>query len=233
MYSIFIIEDDQTIRTELAALLKRYGYQIETSEDFLYIADRALAANPHLILLDLSLPVADGYQVFRQIRAASDVPIIVVTSRDSDMDELMSMNLGADDFMTKPYNTQILLARILAVLSRTYGARSETKLHFEMLTADLARSVAEVSGKAVELSKNELRILQLLMQKGGAVVSRDELMNALWQGGEFVDDNTLSVNLSRLRKKLGEIGAEGYLTTKRGQGYRLGTPAGEKMGGGQ
>ncbi len=178
-----------------------------------------LKAKPHLVLLDLQLPFCDGYTVCRELRRQSDVPVIVVTSRDSELDELMSMNLGADDFVTKPYNTQILLARIASVLSRAWRADSAAKLAHHGLTLDIAASTATAAGQTVELTKNELRILQLLMQGAGRIHTRSEIMEHLWQSDAFIDDNTLTVNINRLRKKLESIGVTGYLVTKRGQGY--------------
>ncbi|MDR0862352.1 MAG: response regulator transcription factor [Oscillospiraceae bacterium] len=218
MRSILIIEDDRTIREELKFLLEKYGYAVSAAEDFGDIVTFALAENPNLILLDINLPFYDGYYVCRELRKRTKTPIIVVTSRSGDIDELMSMNLGADDFVTKPYNTQILLARIEAVLNRAFGAA--TLRHGE-LVLDVARSAVTFGQRGVELTKNELKIMRLLLMSGGAIVSRDEMMNELWQSNEFVDDNTLTVNINRLRKKLADIGAADGIKTKRGQGYSL------------
>ena len=218
---ILIIEDDAIIRAELKILLERYGYDTITAEDFANVAAFVIANNPHLVLLDINLPVYDGYYICREIRKISKVPVIVVTSRDSDMDELMSMNLGADDFITKPYNTQILLARISAILNRVYDTEQTNVLSFAGLTLDIGKSAVKYDVNSAELTKNELRILAMLIRKNGGIVSRDDIMNELWQSDEFVDDNTLTVNVNRLRKKLDEIGAVGILKTKRGQGYSL------------
>jgi len=218
---ILIIEDDAVIRTELKILLEKYGYCALTTEDFgnaaRYVADSA----PHLVLLDINLPVYDGYYICKEIRKTSKVPVIVVTSRDSDIDELMSMNLGADDFITKPYNTQILLARISAILNRVYSTENTNVINFVGLTLDIGKSAVTYNECMAELTKNELRILAMLIKGKGAIASRDDIMNELWQSDEFVDDNTLTVNINRLRKKLDEIGAIGLLKTKRGQGYSL------------
>ena len=221
MYQIFIIEDDVTIRTQLEKLLNKYHYQCSRSDDFENIVETVLAKNPHLVLLDINLPVYDGYHVCREIRRRSNVPIIVVTSRNSDLDELMSMNLGADDFITKPYNTQILLARIAALLNRTYHNDQGDRLSYRTLTLDLSKSVASIGEKSIELTRNEQRILHLFLKNPERILSRNEIMDALWQSDEFVDDNTLTVNINRLRRKLAEIGGSEYLTTKRGQGYLL------------
>ena len=218
---IAIVEDNEKIRNELAGLLRRYQYEIYAPEDFSHIVADLLAVRPQLILLDINLPVYDGYYVCRELRKASPVPIIVVTSRDSDMDELMSINLGADDFITKPYNTQILLARIASVLKRAYQTESTAQLAHRGLTLDLSRSMAFYKGQEVELSKNELRILHLLMKNSQTIISREEMMTDLWQTDEFVDDNTLTVNINRLRRKLELVGLSDYIITKRGQGYMV------------
>ncbi len=218
---IFIIEDEEKIRRELGTFLNRYGYDIITSDNFENIVEEALEAEPNLILLDINLPYYDGYYICREIRKTSSVPIIVVTSRYSDMDELMSMNLGADDFITKPYNTEILLARIASIIRRTYRSNDMEIFACRGLKYNLSTSEIEFDDKKQELTKNESKILYTLIKSKEKIVSRDELMKCLWQSDEFVDDNTLTVNINRLRKKLDEIGAIGYLQTKRGQGYIL------------
>jgi DNA-binding response OmpR family regulator len=219
MYKIFLVEDDAKIRTELKRLLGKYGYDCVTTEDFAHVTTLVLQAKPHLVLLDINLPQFDGYQVCREIRAQSTLPIIIVTSRDSELDELMSMNLGADDFITKPYNTQILLARIASVLKRSYQNEVSLILEHNGVVLDLSKSMVFHGKNQAELTKNELRILHLLMENKGKILSRDDLMNDLWQSDEFVDDNTLTVNINRLRKKLEGIGVTDFLLTRRGQGY--------------
>lgn len=174
-----------------------------------------------LILLDINLPLYDGYYVCRAIREKSEVPIIVVTSRDSEMDELMSMNLGADDFVTKPYNTQILLARISAMLKRTRKEEVENSVQYHGLKLQLNNSTVVYEDQVIELSKNEMRILYTLLQNKGKIVSRDHLMETLWQSNEFIDDNTLTVNVNRVRKKLESAGLKDFIKTKRGQGYMV------------
>ncbi|MCY1714107.1 response regulator transcription factor [Caproiciproducens galactitolivorans] len=221
MPTVFIVEDDVKIRNELKRLLEKYGYACAASDDFAHMPEIILRENPQLILLDINLPVYDGYHICREIRRQSEIPIIIVTSRDSEMDELMSMNLGADDFITKPYNTQILLARISSVLKRVYHSEPASVLSHRGLELDLSRSIARCRNNEAELSKNELRILHLLMRNKEHIISREELMNDLWQSEEFVDDNTLTVNINRLRRKLEEIGVHNYLITKRGQGYMV------------
>lgn len=218
---IFIIEDEEKIRLELSTFLNRYGYETSYSTDFENIVNIALKEKPHVILLDINLPYFDGYYICREIRKSSNVPIIVVTSRNSEIDELMSMNLGADDFITKPYNTQILLARISAILRRTYQNLDAEIFEYNGLKYNMSTSEMEFNNNKIELTKNESRILYTLIKNKEKIVSRNELMKSLWQNDEFVDDNTLTVNINRLRKKLEEIGASDYLQTKRGQGYIL------------
>lgn len=216
---IYIVEDEQMIRLELAKLLESYGYECCYDDDFAHIIELIFAAKPDLILLDINLPYYDGYHICREIRKKSDTPIIIVTSRNNDMDELMSMNLGADDFITKPYNTQILLARIAAVLKRMEAKPTSDCIHHNGISVCLGKGIAICGTTEIELTKNEFRILTYLIQNGGRIVSREDLIEELWQSDEFVDDNTLTVNINRLRHKLAEIGAEDYINTKRGQGY--------------
>jgi len=218
---IFIIEDEEKIRNELSTFLNRYGYETKYSLDFGNIVDDILKENPHIVLLDINLPQYDGYYICREIRKKSNVPIIVVTSRDSEVDELMSMNLGADDFVTKPYNTQILLARISSIIKRTYNNEEMEIFEYKNLKYNLSTSELEFNENKIDLTKNESRILYTLIKNKGKIVSRDDIIKALWQSDEFVDDNTLTVNINRLRKKVEEIGAKEYLQTKRGQGYSL------------
>ena len=221
MNKVFIIEDDVKINEQLGSFLKRYGYEVATSFDFENIVDIALEENPKIILLDINLPVFDGYYICKEIRKQSNVPIIVVTSRDTEMDELISMNLGADDFITKPYNAAILLARIESIIRRVYGNNSMEIYEYNGLRYNLSTSEMEYEGNKSDLTKNESRILYTLIKNKGKIVSRSELMKYLWQNDEFVDDNTLTVNINRLRKKMEDIGANNMLTTKRGQGYIL------------
>lgn len=219
MNNIFIIEDDEKIRQELCTFLSKYKYNCSFSDDYENIVEVVLNSNADLILLDINLPLYDGHYICRNIRKVSNVPIIIVTSRTSEMDELMSMNLGADDFITKPYNTQILLARISAVLKRTTTIATSHVIEHNGVILNLSKSIVEYHGNEVELSKNETKILFSLIEKKGNIVSRDDLMDALWQSNEFIDDNTLTVNINRLRRKLESIGVKSFLQTKRGQGY--------------
>lgn len=220
MKKILIIEDDVIMREELKRFLEKYNYIVSTPSDFHNIVDVALRENVDLILLDINLPVYDGYYICREIRKKSEVPIIIVTSRDSDMDELMSMNLGADDFVTKPYNTQILLARIVALLKRTEGINSNSRvITHNGMELNLSNATFNYNGKELELTKNDMKILSCLMENKGSIVSREVLMEYLWKSDYFVDDSTLSVNITRLRKKLESIGIENAIETRRGLGY--------------
>ena len=179
----------------------------------------ALVGEPDLLLLDLNLPVVDGHFICREVRKSSDMPIIIVTSRDSDMDELISMNLGADDFVTKPYNLQILLARIARVLQRTYEHASSNILTIHDIALDISKSTLTWKGNSIDLTKNELRIMHCLFQNKNKIVSRNELMQHMWDCDLFVDDNTLTVNINRLRKKLEYLRLDDLIQTKRGMGY--------------
>lgn len=220
MQRIMIIEDAPVIREELQLFLIHYGYDVEAPTEFSTIIDQVKDKQPHLILLDINLPIFDGYYLCREIRKLSDVPIIIVTSRDSEVDELMSMNLGADDFVTKPYNTQILLARISSLLKRTYGSQvTSDVLMYKGLILNLSNGSMSFENETIELTKNELKILAHLIKNQGQIVSRESLMEQLWKSDLFVDDNTLSVNVTRLRKKLKEIGLDEVIETRRGLGY--------------
>ncbi|WP_315119754.1 response regulator transcription factor [uncultured Clostridium sp.] len=220
MKKILIIEDDEVIREELQDFLKKYGYEVNTPVEFNNIIQYIENENANLILLDINLPEFDGYYICREIRKTSDVPIIIVTSRDSEVDELISMNLGADDFITKPYNTEILLARITNVLKRTYGnLKTNNILRYKDFNLNLSNATVIYKNKSLDLTKNEVKILYYLINNRGNIVKRNSLMEYLWKADYFVDDSTLTVNINRLRKKLEEIGIENPIETRRGLGY--------------
>ena len=221
MSRIVIIEDTETIREELKTFLTTYGFEVIAPANFENIIQETLNETPDLILLDINLPIFDGYYICREIRKQSDVPIIVVTSRDNEMDELMSMNLGADDFITKPYNTQILLARIETILRRVQGSSMRDTLVYNDLKLNLSNGSVTYKGEKAELTKNEIKILSCLYKNKGKIVSRDDLMDFMWNADVFVDDNNLSVNVTRLRKKLEALGMEKNIETRRGLGYIL------------
>lgn len=220
MRKIIIIEDDEVIRDELQSFLQRYGYEVKAPLDMDNIINYIESENAELILLDINLPMYDGYYICREIRKTSEVPIIIVTSRDSEVDELMSMNLGADDFITKPYNTEILLARITNILKRTYGnIKTSSILSYRDFNLNLSNATIIYKDNHLELTKNEVKILSFLINNKGNIVKRDSIMEYLWKADFFVDDSTLNVNINRLRKKLEEIGIENPIETRRGMGY--------------
>ncbi len=223
MALIYIVEDDEPIRRELIDILARAGFEIEACESFEHVSRDILAAAPDLVLLDLTLPVKDGQHICHEVRRESEVPIIVLTSRTTEIDEVMAMTLGADDFVSKPYSARVLVARINALLRRTAAAGERSTLVHKGLELDLARSMVTntQTGTSTELTKNELRILSLLLSRAGKIVSRSAIMQDLWDSDAFVDDNTLTVNINRLRTTLEKIGIKGYLTTHRGQGYSV------------
>ena len=220
MTKILVVEDDHQIQQELVLLLQRNGFEAQALTSFESVPQQIIAAHPDLVLLDLNLPGIDGQQICREVRQLSNVPIIVVTSRNTDLDELMVLSLGADDFIAKPYNTQILLMHITSVLRRANSdITTGTKLSHAGVTLDSSSCKVSANQKSVELTKNELRILSLLMQNAGTVVSRQRIQEELWQSDEFVDDNTLTVNISHLRNTLASIGVEDFVMTRRGLGY--------------
>lgn len=221
MEKIIIVEDNKDLKNELIDFLSRYGYEAYGPDKFDNIMETLLKDNADLILLDINLPYYDGYYICREIRKVKNTPIIIVTSRNSDMDEIMSMNLGADDFVTKPYNTQVLLARIASLLRRTSGGKYQEILEHKGLKLNVTTGVMEFNNSTVDLTKNEIKILSCLIKNKGVIVSRDELMDYLWNSDMFVDENTLSVNIARLRKKLDSIGFKDAIETKRGIGYSL------------
>ena len=222
MLKMLIIEDNENIKKELIDFLSKYGYEAYGIDDFKNIINLSVESNPDLILLDINLPYYDGYYVCREIRRIKDIPIIIVTSRDSDMDEIMSINFGADDFITKPYNTQVLLARIGAVLRRTKAQVLEQDfIEHNGLKLNISKGEITFNNNTTDLSKNELKILACLMKNKGKIMSREELMDYLWSSDLFIDDNNLSVNITRLRKKLDDIGFKNAIETKRGLGYIL------------
>ena len=205
------MEDDASLREELMRLLELQGHTALTGTAFDRIVDDVLAAAPDCVFLDLKLPGTGGHTVCRDLRRSSQVPVIMLTSSDSEFDEVLSMNLGADDYVTKPYNPAVLLARIQSVLRRTQRTEPPTRIEH--------RGVVH-GGRSVDLTRNELKILHMLMANHDTIISRQELMVELWQSDAFIDDNTLTVNINRLRKSLASIGVpDDFLVTRRGQRY--------------
>ena len=222
MHRIIIIEDDTSIRDELTLLLTNEGYHVFALTDFSEAGKQAEEYRPNLILLDLGLPGRDGFALCKDIRKKSSVPIIFVTSRDNSMDELRALSLGGDDYVTKPYNIPVLLARIKAVLRRSadFGGQ-EDYTEANGLRLDLSRGILEYNSKNCEATKNEIKILCCLMRRPGEIISRADLIEYLWDNQIYIDDNTLSVNMTRLRAKLTDLGLGDYITTKRGMGYMI------------
>ena len=220
MQTILIIEDDQTIREELAVLLKNEGYQVQIMTEFEAIPEQVYSIPTDLDLIELGLPGGDGLSLCAAIRKIA--PIIVVTSRTSTLDELQALNLGSDDYVTKPYNIPVLLARIKAVLRRNGGKVTEPDiLEAVGLQLSLTKGTVTASGGTTELTRNELKILVHLMAHAGEIVSRADLIEALWDSQIYIDDNTLSVNVTRLRNKLEGLGMPDVIKTRRGMGYQL------------
>ena len=218
---ILIVEDEKNIRQELKILLENSLYQVTALEDFSDVAAVVLRTIPDLVLLDLSLPEESGFEICAKIRAASDVPVIFVTGKTDSMDELTGMLKGADDYITKPFSPPVLLAHIAAVLKRYKRPEEISILQHRGVVLDLAKGCVEFQEQKVELTKNELKILHFLFLNADRIVSRVELIEYLWDNQVFIDDNTLSVNMTRIRAKLEEIGVHGFIKTKRGMGYCL------------
>ena len=219
MPTVFVVEDDASLRDELKRLLDLQGYACRTTTDFGRAADEIVAARPDCVVLDLKLPGTGGHAVCRDVRRKSAVPIIMLTSSDSEFDEVMSMNLGADDYVTKPYRPAVLLARIEAVLRRAAPAATRPVVEHKGVVLDVAKGTVAYEGRAVELTRNECRILQALLEKKGQVVSRQLLMERLWASDSFVDETTLSVNMTRVRRKLEAEGLTQFISTRKGLGY--------------
>lgn len=222
MQKILIVEDDEKLRNELKIFLEKNGYEVEALENFKNTIEDILNINPDLVLLDINLPNVDGQYVCKEIRKTSNMGIIIVTSRDSEIDELLSINYGADHYITKPYNIQILLAKIASLLRRANASGENTdKIDAKDFIINTSNSTIEKQGKVIELTKNEYKILKYLVQNREKIVSREEIMDCLWETESFIDDNTLTVNITRLRNKLEELNLKELLETRRGQGYIL------------
>ncbi len=221
MQKILIVEDDEKLRDELEIFLNNNGYKAESLKKFNNTIQDIIDIKPDLILLDINLPGADGQYICKEIRKISQLPIIVVTSRDNDIDELLSINYGADHYVTKPFNIQILLAKISSLLRRTTLGTNNEKIDAKEFILNISKSTIERENKEIELTKNEIKILLHLLERRNNIVSREEIMDYLWESNSFIDDNTLTVNITRLRNKLQELDLKELLETKRGQGYIL------------
>ena len=219
MIKIKIIEDDLSIANELKEILQRSGYLAEVTEDFSNILEQVRKEQPNLILLDINLPKINGELLLQQIRKENNIPIIMVTSKNTEVDEVLSMSYGADDYITKPYNPTILLLRIGAILKRS--ERVSDKIFYHNLEVIPQKGIVKQENDEIILTKNEMIIFLYLLQHQGKIVTRDELMTDLWNNDEYINDNALTVNISRLRSKLKEIGYEEAIETRKGQGYIL------------
>ncbi|URZ06980.1 response regulator transcription factor [Clostridium felsineum] len=225
MYSIMIVEDDKKLNSLIKSHLERYGYKTFPIKDFSNVRSEFVKEKPDMVLMDINLPVYDGFYWCRDIRAISKVPIIFISARDSDMDQVMAIENGADDYVTKPFSYDVLIAKIKGVIRRVYGsyANNVSNEVFETkgLFLYINQSVIEYEGKKIELSKKEFQLLYSLLKNADKIVSRETLLEILWNDVDFVDDNTLSVNMTRVRKRLEDIGISNAIDTKRGQGYRI------------
>lgn len=222
MYKILIIEDDLTIAKALASHLAKWEYDTSYVTDFKTIVEKVIEYTPDLILLDLMLPYYNGFHWCSEIRKCTKVPIIFLSSASDNMNIVMAMNMGGDDFVAKPFDLNVLTAKIQAILRRTYSFQTQVNMiEHNGLILNLNDTTVKYQDQSMELTKNEYKILQTLMESIGKVVKRDTLMERLWESESFIDDNTLTVNVTRLRKKLEELGIGDYITTKKGIGYLI------------
>ena len=221
MKKIAVVEDDKVLRQALESLLKENGYETVCLEKFYKAEEEILCAEPDLVLLDILLPGTNGQEILRNLRQKSQMPVIMVTSREGDMDQILAMSCGADDYITKPYNPTLLLLKMEALFRRIQPGTPQEEVEYRGILLNLLRSTMTYQGEERVLSKNEFSILYYLIKNQGRIVSRDELMDHLWDCNDFIDDNTLTVNINRLRKKLEEAGIQGAIQTRRGQGYLL------------
>ena len=222
MNKIFIVEDEKVIRDELLTFLTNSGYEVEALTDFKNAKAEILAAGADLILMDINIPYMNGEVLLSELRRETDVPVIMVTSKNSEVDEVLSMSYGADDYVTKPYNPAILLLRISAVLKRYNKGREAVGAEtYGGFTVDATRGSLSDGVTEIVLTKNEMIIFEALLEKKGRIVSRDEIMTRLWDSEEYINDNALTVNISRLRTKLAELGMPEAIETRKKQGYIL------------
>lgn len=222
MYKILLVEDDRAIAGAIARHLESWGYDCVCADDFRNITAKFAAEQPHLVLLDISLPFFDGYHWCTEIRRLSQVPILFLSSASDNMSLVMAINLGADDFLAKPFDFPVLVAKLQALLRRSYDFSAGSDLiEHKGVILNLAEGTVSFGGAKAELTRNEFRILQVLFENRGRAVARETLMQRLWETDSFVDENTLSVNVTRLRRKLDSIGAAGLIETRKGMGYQV------------
>ena len=220
MKKILIIEDDESVRSELKELLSNAGYEALALEDYTNMLEDILMIRPDLVLLDINIPYMNGEVLLKTLRKESDIPVIMVTSKNTEIDEVLSMSYGADDYITKPYNPTILLLRIGAVLKRGEKNITDVILYHD-LSIEIKKGIVKKSSEEIVLTKNEMIIFLYLYERMGSIVTRDELMTELWNNDEYINDNALTVNISRLRSKLRDLGVEDAIETRKGQGYIL------------
>lgn len=222
MYRILLVEDDPIIAEQAGKHLNKWGYEIKTVADFETVLSDFTGFEPHLVLMDIGLPFYNGYYWCTEIRKISNVPIIFLSAASDNMNIVMAVNMGGDDFIAKPFDLEVLLAKVQAILRRTYAfTGASSVLEYEGVVLNMADMSVICDGSRMELSKNEFRILQILFEQAGNTVSRDSIMKRLWDNECFVDDNTLTVNVNRLRKVLEEGGLKDFIVTKKGVGYQL------------
>ncbi|MFD1472848.1 response regulator transcription factor [Companilactobacillus mishanensis] len=223
MVKIMIIEDDASISKLISENLQKWQMDSHVVQNFETIMDQFKDYQPDLVLLDINLPIYDGYYWNQEIRKISKTPIIIISSRNSNMDQIMSMNMGADDFVEKPFSVDILIAKINALLRRTYDFSKDSSdiIEHNGLKLNLSDGTVEIGDNKIDLSKNEYKLLQRLLKDQGKIVSREQLLNFMWDDERFVDDNTLTVNINRLRNKFEKNGLSNYIVTKVGQGYLI------------
>lgn len=219
-YRIFLVEDDEMLREEIMNLLIKWGFEIKGAEEFHDILDECIKFHPHVVLMDVNIPSFDGFYWCKKIREISSVPIIYISSRDSSMDIIMGMNNGGDDYIQKPFDNTVLVAKIQAIIRRTYEyAHKSQFVECNGVILNLDDTSITYKDKSYELTKNEFKILKLLIENRGKVVSRQALMRSLWDDEVYVNENTLTVNVNRVRAKLEELGLKDFITTKKGMGY--------------
>ena len=222
MHKILLVEDDEVIRQQVKKMLEQWGYEVVLVEDFMEVLSIFVKVEPHLVLMDIGLPLFNGYHWCQEIRKVSKVPIMFLSSRDQAMDIVMAINMGGDDFVTKPFDQNVLLAKIQGLLRRSYEfGKDQSLLEYMGVILNLKAMDLVYQGEVVSLTKNEFQILQVLFERSGNIVIREDLMKELWNSDFFIDDNTLSVNVARLRKKLEAVGLKDFIETKKGVGYGL------------
>ncbi len=220
MYRIFIVEDDAVIAKILKEHLEKWDYQVDIACDLKNVTDEFEKINPHVVLMDISLPFYNGYHWCTQIRSKSKVPVIFISSMNENMNIVMAINMGGDDFISKPFDLNVVTAKIQAIIRRTYSfSKEQDFIDYNQVRLNLSDCTIMSDDKKIELTKNEYRIMLSLMENAGHIVPRDKLMEKLWESEAFVDDNTLTVNINRLRKKLEENGIQNFIKTKKGTGY--------------